>query len=80
MNRRKISAMVAAALITSQVQNIAFAETISNSQDTSITSEVVIEDITENSEEVELTLEESAEENKSVEETEIIGNEVVNTT
>lgn len=88
MNRRKISAMVAAALITSQVQNIAFAETINNNQDISITSEVTSETMTEDenisSEEVELTLEQITEENQSVEEnvveeTEIIGEEVENT-
>lgn len=50
MNRRKISAMVAAALITSQVQNIAFAETINNKQDTNVTSEVVSEVVNENEE------------------------------
>ncbi|MBD7915937.1 hypothetical protein H9660_12350 [Clostridium sp. Sa3CUN1] len=78
MNRRKISAMVAAALITSQVQNIAFADTINNSQDkSSITAETINENVSkENSEETAVTSEDINEESTIVEGSEIIGEEV----
>ena len=39
MNRRKISAMLAVALITSQVQNITFAETLNNNEKVEIVNE-----------------------------------------
>lgn len=82
MNRRKISAMVAAALITSQVQNIAFAETINNSQDTGITNEVISEIITEdvnkeNIEETDLHSENNNEESEKVDEPILEENEII---
>ena len=68
MNRRKISAMVAAALITSQVQNIAFAETIITKQEVEIVNEVVSENVTkENSEEIPVSSENNNEGNQIVE-------------
>ena len=49
MNRRKISAMLAVALITSQAQSITFAETISNNTKVEIINEVNIENLDESS-------------------------------
>ncbi|MGG7057677.1 M60 family metallopeptidase [Clostridium tertium] len=68
MNRRKISAMVAAALITSQVQNIAFAETIITNKEVEIVNEIVSENVTEeNSEEIPVSSENNNEGNQIVE-------------
>lgn len=49
MNRRKISAMLAVALITSQVQSITFAETITNNQKVDKVNDVVFENVDDNS-------------------------------
>ena len=48
MNRRKISAMLAVALITSQIQNITFAETITNTQEVEKVNGVVFENVDDN--------------------------------
>lgn len=48
MNRRKISAMLAVALITSQIQNIASAETITNNQEVESVNGVVLENVDDN--------------------------------
>lgn len=48
MNRRKISAMLAVALITSQIQNIASAETITNNQEIESVNGVVLENVDDN--------------------------------
>ena len=48
MNRRKISAMLAVALITSQVQGITFAETKTSSQEIDKVNEVVLENLDDN--------------------------------
>lgn len=48
MNRRKISAMLAVALITSQVQGITFAETKASSQEIDKVNEVVLENLDDN--------------------------------
>ena len=48
MNRRKISAMLAVALITSQVQGITFAETKASSQEIDKVNEVVLENLYDN--------------------------------
>ncbi len=48
MNRRKISAMLALALITSQIQNIASAETITNNQEVESLNGVVLENVDDN--------------------------------
>ena len=47
MNRRKISAILAVALITSQAQTITFAETVSNNAQVEIINEVNIENVEE---------------------------------
>ena len=57
MNRRKISAMLTVALITTQAQSITFAETLNSNQEVEIVNEVVSENInedlnTENSNEI----------------------------
>ena len=49
MNRRKISAMLAVALITSQVQGITFAETKVSSQEIDKVNEVILENKDDNS-------------------------------
>ncbi len=51
MNRRKISAMLAVALITSQVQGITFAETKASSQEVDKVNEVILENKDDNSDE-----------------------------
>ena len=49
MNRRKISAMLAVALITSQVQGITFAETKVSSQEIDKVNKVILENLDDNS-------------------------------
>ncbi|MDU4890329.1 MAG: M60 family metallopeptidase [Clostridium sp.] len=48
MNRRKISAMLAVALITSQVQSITFAETITKNQEVDSVNDAVFENVDDN--------------------------------
>lgn len=48
MNRRKISAMLAVALITSQIQNIASAETITNNKEVEKVNGVILENVDDN--------------------------------
>ena len=64
MNRRKISAMLAVALITSQVQSITFAETMTSNQDIEIVNEVVSENVDDNNSDSALNKEINTEDNE----------------
>lgn len=77
MNRKKISAMLAVVLLTSQVQGITFAETITNNQEVNKVNGAVFENVDDNNSDSILNETTTIEDEGTLEESDETSNDVV---